>query len=34
MKTLTDFRRTVKNGMDPRLRRRSFLSLSKLAHGP
>ena len=34
MKNLTDFRRTVENGMDPRLQRRNFLSLSKLGRDP
>ena len=34
MKNLTDFLKTVENGMDPRLQRRSFLSLSKLGRGP
>ena len=34
MKNLTDFSKTVENGMDPRLQRRSFLSLSKLGRGP
>ena len=34
MKNLTDFSKTVENGMDSRLQRRSFLSLSKLGRGP
>ena len=34
MKNQTDFSKTVENGMDPRLQRRSFLSLSKLGRGP
>ena len=34
MKNLTDFRRTVENGMDPCLQRRNFLSLSKVGRDP
>ena len=35
MKNLTDFRKTVEDGMDhARLKRRNFVSLSKLGRGP